>query len=431
MPPQRSPAGRADAWLLAALLLAGAGLAALLLLRPAAPERIVLVVIDTLRRDRVGAYGGGVPTPNLDAFAAQGTVFRNAVGAFNLTTMSMGALFTGRTPSVESTVPGQALPWTGHTWCGLARLGAGGAGPCMPPEVPTLAEALRGAGYHTVGVASNLLLFRPAGFDRGFDDWIEIGPTEAQTRLAQQGNVIVYDPARQAGNQVNRAVREWLEQRPGDRFFLYVHYMDVHDWLQAKIPYDEGVRRADRHLGDLRRMLQDEGLLEDSVVVVTADHGEGLRERHAIRPLPTHMGNPSFEPVLAVPLIVWPRIDADPDRLMRSDDTFRLIRTLARLDGDAGADLEQGELFLTEQLFRTYRSGRWKSVWPRGQDRPVLLDLENDAGEERDVAADHPEQVAAHRRRIEELSRQLGGETRSTAPSPEDLERLRALGYAE
>jgi arylsulfatase A-like enzyme len=297
--------------------------------------------------------------------------------------------------------------------------------------VPTLAETLRGAGYHTVGVASNLLLFRPAGFDRGFDAWIEVGASPEQTRLAQQGQVIVYDPALQDGSRVNRAVRDWLTRRPGDRFFLYVHYMDAHDWLQAKIPYEEGVRRADRHLGDLRTLLQDAGLLEGSVVVITADHGEGLRERHALPAMPTHMGNPSFEPVLAVPLIVWPRIDADPDRLVRSDDTFRLIRALARIDGEAPADLEPDELFLTEQLFRTYRRGRWKSVWARGQDQPVLFDLERDAGEQRNVAADHPEQVAAHRERIEALSRELGGETRSTAPSPEDLGRLRALGYAE
>jgi arylsulfatase A-like enzyme len=301
----------------------------------------------------------------------------------------------------------------------------------VPPEVPTLAEVLRGAGYHTVGVASNLLLFRPAGFDRGFDEWIEIGASEEQTRRAQRGQVIVYDPALQDGSQVNRAVQDWLARRPGDRFFLYVHYMDAHDWLQAKIPYHEGVRRADRHLGDLRRLLQDAGLLDGSLVVVTADHGEGLRERHALPAMPTHMGNPSFEPVLAVPLIVWPRIDADPDRLVRSDDTFRLIRDLARLDADAPEDLAHDELFLTEQLFRTYRRGRWKSVWARGQDQPLLFDLENDEGEERNVAADHPEQAAAHRQRVEELSRQLGGETRSSVPSPEDLERLRALGYAE
>ena len=413
------------------MLVACAGVATALVLRSPPPERIVLVVIDTLRRDRVGAYGGPVPTPNLDGFAAEGTVFRRAFGAFHQTSMSMAALFSGRTPSLESEVPGKALPWTGRNWCGLARFAAGPADSCVPAGVPTLPEALRDAGYHTVGVVSNLLLFRPAGYEQGFAEWIQVGASEEQARAAQTGGAMSYDPKRTAGNYVNREVRAWLARRSGDRFFLYVHYMDVHDWKMQHIPYDDGVRRADRRVGELRKILEEAGLLDGSVVVVTADHGEGLGESHALPALPLHMGNPSYEPVLAVPLIVWPRIDADRDRFMRSDDTSRLIRALARLDGEVRPDLESDELFLTEQLFRTYRRGRWKSVWKREQNRAVLFDLESDAREERDVAAEHPDQIAAHQRRIDELSRRLGGDSSSTAPTAEDLERLRALGYVE
>jgi arylsulfatase A-like enzyme len=423
--------GRTGALAAIAVLFVCAAAASAMALLPSPPERIVLVVIDTLRRDRVGAYGGQVPTPNLDAFAAEGTVFRRAAGAFNLTTMSMAALFTGRTPSLESKEPGKPLPWTGHTWCGLSRFSADAAESCVPRTLPTLAEGLRAAGYHTAGVVSNLLLFRPAGFERGFDAWLEIGPTPQQVRAAQGGGAMVYDPKLTAGDRVNAAVRDWLARRPGDRFFLYVHYMDVHDWSMLKLRYNDAVRNADRFVGELRKLLAEAGLLEGSVVIVTSDHGERLGEIHALRPLPTHMGNPSFEPVLEVPLIVWPRIEAERDRFVRSDDTFRLIRELARLDGAAPQDLERDELFLTEKLFRTYRRGRWKSVWTRGQERPYLFDLENDRGERRDVAAQHPNEIAAHRRRIDELSRRLGAESTATAPSPEDLERLRALGYVE
>ena len=413
------------------MLFACAAVATAMVLRSPPPERIVLVVIDTLRRDRVGAYGGPVPTPNIDAFAAEGTVFRRAYGAFHQTSMSMAALFTGRTPSLESRVPGQVLAWTGRTWCGLSRFAASATDSCVPAGVATLPEVLREAGYHTAGVVSNLLLFRPSGYEQGFDEWIQVGATEQQARTAQAGGAMLYDPKRTAGNHVNQEVRAWLARRSGDRFFLYVHYMDAHDWKMQHLPYEDGVRRVDRHVGELRKILEETGLLEGSVVVLTADHGEGLGESHPLPALPLHMGNPSYEPVLAVPLIVWPRIDADRDRFMRSDDTSRLIRSLARLDGEVRPDLESDELFLTEQMFRTYRRGRWKSVWKRAQDRPVLFDLEADAGEERDVAAAHPEEVAAHRSRIDELSRRLGGESTATAPSPEDLERLRALGYVE
>jgi hypothetical protein len=396
-----------------------------------APERIVLVVIDTLRRDRLGAYGADVPTPQLDAFAAEGTRFERANGAFHQTTMSMGALFTGRTPSIEARGGGGPLPWTGHTWCGLSRYASGDSDSCIPTSLPTLAEGLRDAGYHTAGVVSNLMLFRPAGFDRGFADWVEVGPAAERVRMAQAGASIRYDPRRTAGDQVNQAVRDWLAARPTDGFFLYVHYMDVHDWFMHKEPYDAMVQAVDGHVGELREMLDEAGLLEGATLVITADHGERLTEQYVPKPLPTHMGNPSYQPVLAVPLIVWPRIEADPRRFMRSDDTFRLIRQLAGLEPGEPPDLLDDELLLSEQLFRTYRRGRWKSLWARGRDHAYLFDLESEEGELRDVSARHGLEVEAHRRRVEALSGRLAGESGVAAPSPEDLERLRALGYAE
>ena len=257
-----------------------------------------------------------------------------------------------------------------------------------------------------------------------------MGQSEKWVRSAQAGNPVFYDPKLQAGEQVNRAVQDWLERRPSDHFFLYVHYMDVHDWVQRKFAYDDGVRVVDGHVGQLRQILERAGILDGSVVVITADHGEALNERHALPGTPLHMGNPSFVPILAVPLVVWPRVRADRDRIMRSDDTFRLILQLARLDAGP-PDLEPNELFLTERLYRTYQHGRWKSLWPRGQDRPYLFDLETDPEEQRNIAADHPGEVAAHRRRVDELSLQLRGGTSTRGPSPEELERLRALGYAE
>jgi arylsulfatase A-like enzyme len=427
---QGARARRARSVVVVAVLLASSALVIAIVLRPRPPDRIILVVIDTLRRDRVSAYGGAVPTPNIDAFAADGTVFPLAFGAFHQTTMSMGALFTGRTPSLDSASGEKIVPWSGHTWCGLSRLAADETDTCVPAAVPTLAAALKGAGYHTAAVTSNLLLFRPGGYDRGFDDWTEVGPPESWVRSTLAGNPVVYDPKLQAGEHVNRAVQEWLERRPSDHFFLYVHYMDVHDWVQRKYAYDDGVRVVDGHVGELRQMLERAGLLDGSVVVITADHGEALNEQHALGGLPLHMGNPSFVPILAVPLVVWPRVDADRDRIMRSDDTYRLILQLARLDAGP-PDLERDELFLTERLYHTYQHGRWKSLWPRGQDRPVLFDLETDPDERSNIAADHPDKVAAHRRRVDELSRQLRGGASTRGPSPDELERLRALGYAE
>jgi len=399
--------------------------------REVPPERIVLVVVDTLRRDRLGAYGGRVSTPYLDALAAEGTRFEQAHGAFHQTTMSMGALFTGHTPSFESRDASAPLPWTGHTWCGLVRFAADDADSCVPAGVPTLAEHLRDAGYHTAAVVSNLLLFRPAGFDRGFRDWIEVGPVASAVRAAQAGGEIRYDPRTTAGDRVNRAVFRWLAERPSDHFFLYVHYMDVHDWFMHRASYDERVEAVDRSIGALRRELEASGLLDGTTLVVTADHGEWLREPYVPAPLPTHGGNPSYQPVLEVPLIVWPAIDADTHGIRRSDDTFRLLLRLAGVTAPSPADLEPEELLVGERLFRTYRRGRWKSVFDRGSDRALLFDLEGDAGELRNVAAEHPEELARHRERVAALSRALAGQSGVAEPSAADLERLRALGYVE
>jgi arylsulfatase A-like enzyme len=386
------------------------------------PDRIVLVVIDTLRRDRLSCYGSPTPTPNIDALAARGTRFTNASSSFHQTTMSMAALFTGRTPSIESEDAQHPLPWNGTNWCGLARFtGPGGA--CVPASVPTLAGALRKAGYATVGIVSNPHLFRPTGYDRGFEEWVEVRRLHDDTRLAAQGR---------AGQQVNAAVRDWLGRRQSDRFFLYVHYMDVHDWVIVGTTYEQGVVASDRFFGELRDMLAAEQLLDDAVVVLTADHGEALGEPHPLRSTLTHYGNPSYETVLGVPLIVAPPVGGDPARFIRSDDTFRLVKTLAGVGDDTPMDLASDELLLTEQSYRTYRKGRWKSMWARGDGTLHLFDLERDPGELKDVASAHPEQALAHRHRVDVIVRALAvAGRREGARSPADRERLRSLGYLE
>ena len=77
--------------------------------------------MDTLRKDHVSAYGTRVSTPNIDALAARGVRIDSAVSAFHQTTMSMGALFTGRTPALETGDARRSAKWTGGTWCGLSR----------------------------------------------------------------------------------------------------------------------------------------------------------------------------------------------------------------------------------------------------------------------------------------------------------------------
>jgi arylsulfatase A-like enzyme len=396
------------------------------------PERIVLIVIDTLRRDHLSCYGAPAATPNIDRLAARGQIFSNAYSSFHQTSMSMAALFTGRTPSIESGDPAVPLPWTGLAWCGLLRFAPGSNGACVPNSLDTIAERIRGAGYWTIGIASNPLLFEPAGFRRGFKQWIQIGrpgrkylPPDELLRRAE---------AARTARRVQQAVIRALADRPDDRFFLYVHYMDVHDYgrVDPRANYAKGVQAADHAVGELLDQLEQEDLLDDAVVVLTADHGERLGETHPVEGAPWHQANPSFEYLIRVPLIVAPPVFDDTSRMVRSEDVFRLLEQIAGVDEGTGSELEADEQFLSEIGWQTYRRGRWKSAHFRSGKAVVLFDLDEDPGEQRDVAGEHPDVIDAHRGRVAELARKLSAASAEPAePTPDDRHRLQVLGYLD
>ncbi len=376
------------------------------------PERILLVVIDTLRRDHVAAYGASTRTPHLDALAERGQVFENAFSSFHQTTMSMAALFTGRTPSLDRGVGRERVDYTGRSWCGMLRFGGSeDPGDCIPESLPTLAGRLREAGYWTLGIASNLLLHRPGGYERGFDLWFEMS-----------------DPAPTAP-ETNLALRRALRERLHDKLFLYVHYMDVHDYARRDHAYASSVEVADQGVGQLLDILDREGLLDGTLVVVTSDHGERLAEQNFVEGVEGHNGNPSFDSLLKVPLIVSPPVFDDPDAVVRTDDLHRMILQVAGAEPGPAPDLAPGEVFLSELQYQTYRKGRWKSYRDRRTGQVHLVDLEADPGETRDVASRQPDVVATHEQRIDELAARLGTDAPAMELSQGDRERLDALGY--
>jgi arylsulfatase A-like enzyme len=396
-----------------------------------ASDRIVLIVIDTLRRDALSCYGGSRPTPNIDALAARGQLLTNAMGSFHQTTMSMGAMFTGRTPSLESGKKGKKLDWNGRTWCGLARFAAPeGEEGCIPASVPTLTQLLHAAGYWTIGVVANPFLFRPSGFERGFDDWVEVGPRPVG--LGPGFSKVQQNPVPRSAGPVNAAVRQSLERRRHDRFFLYVHYMDVHDYRLGRNDYWTTVVEMDTTVRRLLQILKHQDLLEGTAILLTSDHGERLEEQHLVKGRRGHLGNPSFEEMLRVPMLVSPSQAWDTSRLLRSQDVFGLILNLAGLQPQTYQVLEHDELFLTESAWRTYRRQHWKSFIRRDDGTQLLVDLRGDPGEQRDVSGWHPSIADAHRKRIVTLSQELSARNAPpTELSADDRARLKALGYLE
>lgn len=392
----------------------------------------MLIVVDTLRRDHVSAYGGTPLTPRIDALAARGQTFRNVRAAFHQTTMSMGSLFTGRTPSLETQDPAHTLSWNGETWCGMARFAAvGSEGVCLPDTLPTLGDRMRQAGYWTIGIASNQFMFGGAGFSRGFDDWVEVGSQDSPISQPRQKRRWLSE--QRSGTPVTKAAIAALARRPRDRFFLFVHFMDVHDYHYLGIDYREAVGVLDAAVGTLLDGLEAEDLLEGATVVLTSDHGERLAETHRPRGRPSHYGNPSFEEVLEIPLIVAPATDADSAAPLRTPELHHLLEGIAGLRPEREDVLESGEHYISERFFRTYISGNWKSALRRRDDKLFLFDLAADPAEQRDVAADRPEIAEAHRSRIDQLTHNLAIRTRRGDRELSEAERrtLEALGYVE
>ena len=392
------------------------------------PKRIVLIVVDTLRRDHLSPYGSELPTPNIERLAEAGQVFTNVNASFHQTTMSMGALFTGRTPSIESEGPASTLAWMGRSWCGMARFFAGPEDTCVPQGLSTLAERLHDAGYWTLGAVSNRLLFAPSGYEQGFDSWIEVG-----TKRADLPRTIL--SAARSGERVYSAVEEATREIPDGPLFLYVHYMDVHDYKLNFPSYAAAVVHQDAQFGRLMKLLEERGLLEDAVVFLTSDHGEIVGEKHKGYLSMSHLGNPSFQPVLEIPLIVAPPRFEQTDRFLRSQDIGGLILQVAGASpiADATPLLDPNELFLTEFAFLTYRKGRFKSTLHRKKiGKWALYDLQNDPAEQTNLISTKTEIGVEHVRRAKMLAEKLATTPLgSTELSEEDAARLKALGYLE
>jgi arylsulfatase A-like enzyme len=396
------------------------------------PSRIILIVVDMLRRDHVGVHGGSTSTPHMDALAKRGQAFEHAVAAYGSTTMSMAALFTGRTPSIETGDRARGLQWNGRSWCGLARFAHEEDVRCVPGNVPTLAERLRAAGYETLGVASNVLLHAPAGFERGFDIWEEPGAEGAQPRGAALGAGRITSGAYGGtlASSVNRAVENVLSRRQSDRFFLYTHFMDAHDYAELGISYPEAVALADAGVGELLAGLEAEGLLADALVILTSDHGERLGETHPVKGWGKHYGNPPFDSLLRVPLIVAPALVKDPRQQVRGQDLQALI--LDRVGVETEVDARSEEVFVSEWTWQTLREPRWKAMFDRKGRRTLLFDLDADPGEQRNVARDHPAEVDRLRARVSALTVALAKRGETTGGlGAEDRARLEAIGYLE
>jgi arylsulfatase A-like enzyme len=227
----------------------------------------ILILVDALRADHLGCYAGeDLGTPNMDRLAQQGIVFENAISQGSWTRPSTASMMTGLYPSQNG---------VGSRWSKTdeGRLSARS----LDPSIPTLAEILTAGGHTTAFMGGNAILKPLFGVTRGFTH-------NLWRSIANDGAVIVEDFER------------WMQTERPKSSFCYMHFMDVHKPLPMEtIParldtgldldlvhesknelmsyYAAAVRRVDQHIGGVIGTLETAGMLEDTLIIFSADHG--------------------------------------------------------------------------------------------------------------------------------------------------------------
>ena len=362
---------------------------------------VVLITVDTLRADRVGAYGRpGGRTPALDSLAAEGALFEDASAPCPLTLPSHASILTGLLPPRHGLRDNLApRPLAGPKARGFA----------------TLAEMLRDAGYETAAFVSAAPLSPRWGLDQGFGTYD--APPDGDP-----GEMSLSE--RDGAETVDRAL-DWLRRRDRGRpFLLWVHLFDPHHPYRAPgssgaLPdspeaYEEEVAHADAQVGRLLRALREDGALDRAVVVACADHGEGLGEHGEA----TH-GYFLHRSTLRVPLLVRSPARVKPGTRRRDPVSLvdvlptildlagrpvpRLVdgRPLFHADGALPAPSAAASGQYAETLYGWLAFGWAQAVALRdgplraidhGGGRRHVFDLDADAGEEKPLP---PERGAA------------------------------------
>ena len=377
------------------------------------PERlnVLLITIDTLRADRLGAYGWAeAQTPNIDRLAAGGVKFANAYSHVPLTLPSHVSLLTGLLP-------------VSH--------GVRDNGFRLPGTASTLAGLLKKAGYRTAAFVGAFPLDSRFGLDRDFDVYDDLYGSRNEVR-----DLSFIE--RRAGD-VNDKALAWLEGHQEGPFFVWVHYFDPHAPYDPPPPfrdrfrgreYDGEIAYTDAEVGRLIDALGRWGLADRTIVVLTADHGESLGEHQEA----TH-GIFIYDATLHVPLIfrnkrLWlkPKAVAGPVGLVDVAPTILdllglppgrgmqgeslRIRISGRNDGASPPCYIESVAAMMDRQWaplQGLRTEAWKYIQAP---QPELYDLRNDPRETTNLIDRNPDEA----RRLSEALEKL---VRSASPSPE------------
>lgn len=413
---------------------------------------VIFVLIDTLRADHLSAYGYERDTsPTLTHFANRGVRFDRHLAQSSWTKCSMASLWTGLYPASN----------------GITRFDHG-----LPDDVVMPAEIFKDAGFQTIGLFRNGWVAPRFGFGQGFDVYTRPAGTKLDPKL-QQANPTMPQTATD-GDAVDVGI-EFIRRSDDDqRWFLYLHLMDVHEYTYTEDTalfgaghadmYDNSILWTDNVLAKLMRFLTESGEMDRTLVVITSDHGEAFRERgiegHARRVYRESTEIPfvvifpfALDPGVSIDIPtngvdVWPTVLdlVGLPSLSPSEGVSRKPDILARLRGETlEPDSEPGYTYLDqrwgqpseERHFPTVGivDGDLRYVYTQeftGNLRQELFDHAQDPAELRDVSTERPEDM----KRLEQLAVEYlerepvwDSGVNNLELNELELNQLRALGY--
>jgi arylsulfatase A-like enzyme/Flp pilus assembly protein TadD len=404
--------------------------------RPRERLNLLLVTLDTARADHLGSYGyARARTPHLDRLAAEGVRFETVSTTAPITLPAHASLFTGLNPTRHG------VRNNGNFY--------------LPEHVPSLTPVLQQQGYRTAAFVSSFILDRRYGLARGFDSYDD--------RMEGASPQIVSLEAERRGDRTALQLSRWLDEHAAQAardggarpFFAWLHLYDPHEpyrppppfrEIHAAAPYDGEIAFDDAIVASLRDKLGRLGLLERTLVAVTADHGESLGEHGE----ETH-SMLLYEGVLRVPLILWRpgllpagKVITAPAGLIDVAPTLLDLLgapALPDTDGHSLAGAIEGraavppralyaetylpKFYMNWAPLRAMRDARFKFI---DAPAPELYDLERDPREEHDLHGSDPQRAA----RLREALERVGGRADAMhvgSLDRETVEKLAALGY--
>lgn len=405
---------------------------------PPRKPNLILITLDTLRADALGTYGQlQKPSPHMDQLAKEGVTFEYAMTTNPETLPSHASILTGQ--------------WPHHH--GVRA----NAGFILPDAELTLAEILKESGYRTAAEIAAPVLRKETRITQGFTH--QRGALSRNVELKQVPTQHDSEkPKTRDGSDITNRAIEFMKRYGNDPFFLWLHYFDPHNPYYPPRsfrnrfrdnPYLAEVAYVDQQIGRLLQGLKELDLDEDTIVVLTADHGEGLNEHGE----PTHSYF-VYNSTMRVPLILWA-----PDRVEGGKRISALARTvdilptvLELLDISAPEEIDGRSLLpLIEETedsdtrhaygeatrfaatfglptLRYLSKGDWKYIH---KTNPELYNVKEDPNELVNLADQHPERVAAMRGQLETLliANPTGVDPAQTEIDAQIAAELIALGY--